>query len=200
MNKFYIGIIAVLIAIILLQRACTKPCPPPIVCKADTVKIYIHDSIIKPVPVSVVKYILGKPQSVPVSASDTLFMPDDNFNGDTEKLLDDYMAIRNYSDTTKTQFGDIISESAVTQNKLKSHKIISHLSIVDSIPAAPVLKPKNQVYIGVSLLGEQKQLLEGIGPVITLKTKHDHLYSVSAHYMAGGNFLFQATTQWKIHL
>jgi hypothetical protein len=52
--------------------------------------------------------------------------------------------------------------------------------------AMEINKPKNQVYIGAEILGNQNTILQNVGAVISLKTKRNKLWQISSGLQSNG--------------
>lgn len=188
-------IIAALIVVILLQRACVKgggELTPP---KIDTIWRTVRDTVKQkiPVPYEVVKE--GKPY--PVEVVDTEFLTVRQ-NVDTAAILRDYFVTRFYIDTAKLKYGTLFIRDSVTQNKIKFRQIVADWSIptVSAVQTAP---PRNQVYVGLDL-GSNGTSTIGFGPMALLKTKLDHIYGLGASYIPGTGMYFHGSLFYKITL
>lgn len=198
-NLSYTAVIAILIAVIVVQRECNQPKSNTIV-KVDTVYLTVKDTFFldRPIPNEVTQN--GKP--IEITVHDTTFVHDSSFSVikepvDTSAILADYMKTRIYKQDFNIQYGKITIHDTVTQNKLLG--VGAALSL--NIPSTNTIKPaplKNKVYLGLSI-GSNGNIL-GFGPQALLQTKQDHLYSIGTSYLPGINGLYyQVNTLWKIH-
>lgn len=198
MNKVYWGIIIVLVAVIVFLRECSPgkcPAVPVSLVKSDTVLIKVTDTIRETVLVPVTKIVNHQP--VPVTVVDSVFLTEIQ-HVDTVKILADYFATRNYSDTNHLEgYGNFIINDAITQNKIKNREIIYNLKF-PQITNTVAIKPKNQVYIGLDVGGTDTWI--SFGPQFTLKTASDKMYHIGASYTSENKFYFHVGSDWLIHL
>lgn len=188
-------IIAALVLIIVLQRACTPEVKPvQIAGKSDTTYVHIHDTIREVKLIPITKIVEHRP--APITISDTVFLPETAVV-DTANILKDYFATRNYSDTNEIAYGNFIIQDAITQNKVKTRVIAYNLSIPE-IKQTLITPQKNQVYLGLDIGGTKDWI--SFGPQFTLKTKTDKMYHLGASYTTQNQFYFHVGTDWKIHL
>ncbi len=189
LSTFYVVIIVVLIVIILFMRSCspTTDCPEqgkPITT-VDTVyvdKIVPHKVYIP----GITKYIPG----------DTVYIKDI----DTTAVLNDYFAKRVYDDTIKLEgLGYVLIKDTISQNKIISRITDGKYKIPVIIKETIIpIKPKNQVYVGIDFIGGPPNLLNYVGPSLTLKTKKDKMYSIGAGINSSGYVNYSLRIGWKI--
>jgi hypothetical protein len=184
--KTTLTIILILIALLFLQRECSRPdqqVPVP-----DTIRITtkVFDSILiernipRPYPVEVIK---------------TVQIPSDV---DTAAILADYFAKNVYhrvlvDDTTAL----IELIDTVHQNQLHQGKLIFRnrqpVTIHETYVIHPVPEPRFQLYAGGFVSGSQERL--GAGPAMFVKTRRDHLYGLGYDAI---DKTAQLHMQWKI--
>lgn len=196
MSKIPWYIIIGLVVIILLQRACTpsNKCPSALtVVKHDTSwqAFSKHDTVRVLVPYA--KIVDHHPE--PITITDTVFETVFQ-NVDTAAILRDYFATRFYSDTNSTDIGKVIIRDSVTQNKIKWRDVLFDLKF-PVINNLAIIKPHNQVYIGIDVGGTNSWI--SFGPQFTLKTASDKMYHFGASYTTDNKFYFHLGTDWKIH-
>ena len=196
-NFTYI-VIAVLAAIILLQRACNHNVVTEgsVVTEYDTIWKVTHDTLIKEVPViRIVHRDPPKgPQYTPGEHIDTCRA---RFN----HLLKQHTLQRVYTDTIKLDsLGTVTVIDTVWLNKLgKRTKIFNYkIPFVTKTITKPA-DPVRQVYIGGNLFGDDSQL-QFITPGILYKTKKDHIYQVNIGVNFDGSITYGAGAYWKIKL
>lgn len=202
MNKTtltYIAVIAVLLAIIVLQRECNKPVikQADIIVKHDTLYIPVKDTFYldRPVPVEVIKNGVAQVVTKYDTSWQVIKEP-----VDSAAILADYMLTRIYKQDFTTKYGHITVSDTVEQNKLRGLGALLTLNIpqVNTSITKPV-PPKNKIYIGFNLGSNGSTL--GFGPNVMLQTKQDHLYGLGASYLPGTQGMYyQVHTLWKIHL
>lgn len=196
-SSFYLGAIAILLAIVFLQRACSGKCPTPAAPKQVTVYIHDRDTFIQKVPVPYQVIVQGRPRIL--NKTDTLFR--ENFVVsfvDTLAILADYFATRFYSDTNYTKYGPIVIQDSITQNRIKFRRMLTNFNL-PMTQTQNILNPaKNQIYIGLSA-GSNGQTI-GLGPEFLLKTKLDHIYTIGVDLFPNQPLYYHAGIFWKIHL
>lgn len=197
MIRFYQGIIAVLLCIILFMKMCGgKPAPCPEqkeTVKTDTAWLEKADSS---------GWLPMQPKSITYWKHDTLEITNTVVreipaNVDTAAVLKDYFARLYYEDTLHTDYGYIIVKDTVTQNRIVTRKHID-LFKIPSVTTTIQKNPRNQVYAGILAQGSKDNLLSGAGIELLLKTKGDNMYGIGVLQQINGGQLYQAKTLWKI--
>jgi hypothetical protein len=204
MTKFLTGIIVVLLAIILLQRACTPKCDDPItnvIVSNNTMTI--HDTTIMN-------------RKVRLAIHDTTYIPTDTiYKVDTNcevtkgrfiKLVKQHVARNIYADTILVDtIGYVHIFDTVQFNKLQGRGMKYRLVIPNKyikVPAAP----KRQLYIGGGLLADgtaiaKKALLINAAEAgLLYKNKKDQMYGAKAQVDFKGNVSYGVQTYWKLRL
>lgn len=195
-NKLSLIVIAVLIGIIILQRACSKPYPCPDGGKPQVVTVidtqYITNVVEKPVyKPGKVKYLPG--EEIPV------FIPID-----TAAILKDYYATRVYNDTVAIDsIGYAYIEDSVSKNEIQARRFSARYTVpvikeTTTITIPP--KPKTQLYIGIEAGGSKINPINYFGPALVLKTKKDQMYSAGLGYTVDQGFGVKAGILWKIKI
>ena len=192
-------IIAVLVAIILLQRQCSpspKEQEPVIVTKVDTLWREVHDTVTKEVPVYV---------SIPTKPGPE-YIPSDN----CDSLKQQYLSLRDkhisknvYVDTIKIDtFGIVQVVDTLQFNKLKKRTTISDYKIPVIIKETTITKPADpvrQLYIGGNLFGNRNSM-QVITPGLLYKNKKDQIYQLNVGLNFDGQITFGLGAYWKIKL
>lgn len=190
-NSFLYIIVLVLVAIIVLMRACSpgpEPIKPIITVEIDTLWLeQKHDTLYIP---SEVKYIPADPK---IEYKDV----------DTLTILKDYFAHRLYEDTVKIDtLGFIIIKDDISQNRIvERHTFLDYKvpTINKTTTIQLPYKPKTQVYAGFDIIGGTKGL-NYFGPNLLLKTKTDRIYTIGVGYNPNDRINYKFGTEWKIRL
>jgi hypothetical protein len=176
-----------------------KPVPPidTVIIKHDTIQV-TKDSLIKSKP----KFIKG--DSIPYAMWDTIFLPDTNY----EKLRQQYL--NNTRELlSKNYYVDSIAYDSnnyvkiwdtIQLNKLHNRSVqfnLMDLIIHDSVIITRTIKPVNQVYFGLGILGNKVELVKGIEASLMLKTKKDNIYEIKTQHI-NNQVIYGIGTKWKI--
>ena len=195
-NIFFTGIIAVLVIIILLQRACTPECKPLTVkervLKVDTAYVLVDNVITK-------KVTLLKRDTVAVPG-DSVFIPAPGYDAllaQYTELAANYKARNIYSDTLKLDsLGFVYVTDTVQYNTLQKRKY--HYNYTIPVITKTVQEaPRRQVYIGGGIAMNAK-LSPQVNAGFLYKNKRDQIYGI---YTGLGTDLvpvFGVSTYWKI--
>lgn len=200
----YFILIAVLIAIIVLQRECSNPGSAAGKPKADTVRTV--DTVYVPKIVEVnTKPKLKK--SIPGTLPQP-FVPKDSSYATLKQQFDSlakaYSTINIYQDSISLDtLGHIMVTDSVQYNLLKERKAVASLKIpkiTEKVTIREYEQPVRQMYIGGGLSGSQS--LTGVTADASLlyKTKKDHIYSISTGINTSGQLIYGFHTYWKISL
>lgn len=178
-------VIAALVGILILQRACT-PAPPPV---KPTVTIQ-YDTVEVKVPIKVEVKVPGPTKIVTVEVPAKV---------DTAQILADYFAKKYYKDSIKIgSIGYVIIEDTVSENRITNRKSFGNYVCPEITKTVTINNPPelhNKVYGGFQITAP----VLGIGPEVTLTTKQDNLYRLGASFTTGGPMLSFGTA-WKIRL
>lgn len=189
-------IIAALIALIVLGRACSSTPIVPVV-KHDTVYVTIRDTFLLDRPIPSEEIENGKQVPLVMVKHDTTFYVTKE-NVDTATILNDYFAEKIYRDTAKSKFGEIRITDTVTQNKIKGRSVYADWKI-PVVTNSTVVPPKLKLFGGFDI-GSNGTTTVGFGPIIQIQTKNDNLYHLGADFLPGiGGTYFHAGISWKIH-
>ena len=185
-NFSYI-IIAVLIAVIFLQRSCSSSTNNgKEILKVDGKKYEVLNHNV---------YKSGKDiyHDVPVYIQIPL-------NADTAAILKEYFAMHVYKDTLqlKDSLGYVSVIDTITKNGLMGREWNAKVNKI-TINNTTFLKelPRTQLYLGGSL-GIQKPNYTSIGFNAILKTKNDHMYGIGIGINSQLNTYIQGSMFWKI--
>ena len=199
MNKFYLGIIAVLIAIIFLQRACTPQVTPEVIPQVTYDTILKHDTSV------VVK-------KMKITSHDTTYIPEDPiYMLDTscdlvkarfQKIVKAHTTKNMYIDTILIDsFGKIYVYDTVQFNILGARKIAKNYAIpIITKTMTIVTAPKRQLYVGGGLLATKDLIINAAELGLIYKTKKDQMYGVKAQLDFKGNLSYGLQSYWKISL
>ena len=179
--KDIIFIILVIIGCILLFRACKacdgmggKPTHTDTVkVVTDTVYSYnVTDTVYVPQITKITNTVYK-----PFTVHDTLETYEVRIDPvDTAKILARYYQKVNYSDTQKIEFGSVIINDTVTQNRIVSRGFKTNLSVPTITKTITLRTPeRTQIWIGANGMTDLKQLY--VGAELMLKTKGNIAYS-----------------------
>jgi hypothetical protein len=188
-NFTYITI-AILVAIIFLQRSCSSVSTteePTVITKYDTVWKETHDTIIKKVFVDKIEYV---PFEKIIFAN-------------VEDCMKEYNKRTTYKDTIALDsLGTITVIDTVFQNSLKERTIFKNYKIPLVTKTTTIIKqpdPKRQLYIGGNLFGDRRTL-QSITPGLLYKDRKDRIYQANVGVNFDGTLTFGVGTYWKINL
>lgn len=212
-NSFLYIIIGVL-ALILFLATCKNGCNKPTrIIKSDTITIkdttYLPGDTITVLEYVPVKGNITKPKVIPTP------------NTDLEKLTEQYveLAEKHYSEITyndsvklkddnfKNQdLGTVYINDVISENEIKSRDIKYSLKfpiITNTTTITNTIEAKKnvQLYAGVGLTGNEYRFVNGVNAMVSLKSKRDIIYGVSAGYQESFNKIypqFGASVQFKI--
>lgn len=198
-NFTYI-IIAVLVAIIFLQRSCSSVSTteqPSVVTKYDTVWKETHDTITKEVEVVKIQHV--KPEGPEYTPGENIDTCRARFN----YLLKQHTARRTYKDTIfLDSLGTITVIDTVWLNKLKERTYIKDYKIpfvTKTVTVTQQAEAKRQLYIGGNLFGDKTQL-QYATPGILYKDKKDRVYQANLGFNFNGTLTYGIGAYWKINL
>jgi hypothetical protein len=198
-NFSYI-IIAVLIAVIFLQRSCsptTKDDKEILKINGNRYKVLKReiDTVIVPVTHNVYKSGKDIYHDVPIYIQIPL-------NADTAAILKEYFAMHIYKDTLqlKDSLGFVSVIDTITKNGLMGREWNVKVNKI-TINNTTYLKelPKTQLYLG-GTLGIQTPTYTTIGCNAILKTKNDRIYGIGIGINSQLNTYIQGSIFWKISL
>lgn len=200
-RNFLFLIVIVLLLIMFIQRCGNGPTPPS--TRVDTVVKYIQQP-----PVYIPKYV---PVPSEVKDRDTVvikYLPSKDKDTLTQQYVDlvrAHLAVKTYKDSVGLKdssgkdVGTVHINDEVSENEIKSRKVDYQLRFPQTtITIREPIKPRNQLYIGGGVLGEQNRLITGAKAGLYLKNKKDQLYGVSLHGIANYPLVFSVESYWKI--
>ena len=214
MKNGFLYILIGFLALILFLATCKNGCNKPMtVIKSDTVRIidttYFPGDTITVLEYVPVKRSVKEPDNIPPA------------NTDLKELTKQYttLGIKHYSEITYNDsvkleddrykgkdLGIVYIKDIISENEIKSRNIKYTLkfpvinnttTIINTIEA----KKKTQIYVGAGLTGNGNEIVNGVNGMVSLKTKRDVLYGVTAGYQqAFGKVYpqFGASVQFKI--
>lgn len=202
MNKFYLGIIAVLIVIIFLQRACTPKCP------TVTQVLPIYDTILKHDTSTIHKKVWLKFHDTTYIPGDTIYKVDTNCEITKSRflrLVKAHTAKNIYQDTILVDtFGKIYIYDTVQFNRLGKRGIVKNYTIpvytkIIKVPA----EPKRQLYVGGGLDGtyiNKTPMINVAKAGLLYKNKKDQIYGATVGVSINGYLVYGLQSYWKIKL
>lgn len=201
MKNFYLLVIAALIAVILVQRACNNSSElTPII---DTVTVY--DTTYKQVE----KVIYKKPKLFSSDSSfvniDPVYLPDTNYAAlkiQFETLVNSHTVKNIYQDSIKLDsLGYVSLTDTVQFNSIIGRKIYYDYKIPTVYKTTTITKTapqKRQLFIGGSLsLNKQHEDLF-ISTGLLYKNKKDHIIGITAGTNTEGLLYYGIQSYWKI--
>lgn len=186
--------ILILVGVILYLRMCGSKCPPAqevVKHFRDTTYVHVQDTINNYIP-KITKVI----QPVNIYHTDSVIILQ---HIDTQAVLHDYYVTRYYSDTAGTEFGDIVVQDSISQNRITSRRWITDFSIPiikDCVVVAD--KKRNQIYIGGGVMGSPTSLISGFEADFTLRNKREQEYYLGGSILTKGDYYFRIGTRFKI--
>lgn len=94
---------------------------------------------------------------------------------DTAKILARYYQTVAYSDTQKVQYGSVVINDTVTQNRIIARGMKTSFLIPTIKETTTILKERNQIWIGANAMSDLKKVY--VGAELMLKTKGNIAYS-----------------------
>ena len=199
-NTITICIIGVLLAIILIQKACTSNVEKPktnITVTSHTVYVPLHDTVY-----SHPKLIKQLPSNIPLE-----YLPDTNYlalKKQYEKLVNEHLSQNIYKDEVNLDtLGDIVIRDTTQFNKLTKRSYEFNLRIpkrIDSIFINKEAPQKHQLYLGVGVVTVPTITSLGIRGSILYKDKKDNTFSPSVTLITNGDIIYGIDTYFKIKL
>lgn len=204
-------LIGILIVIILLQRCGGHSSNVKVGTTKDSViskkvtYIPVHDTLYVDTIPPIIKRIPIIESEIPAN-----YIP----SGDFDSLKQQYISLRNdflAKNVYDRKFpidaiGYVELKDTTNENKLQHFTFISNLkypvtTVTKTITITDTFleKPKNQVYIGLGIIGNQSDLLSGVSGGFLLKNKKDQIFGVGAIY-DNSELRYELSTYWKIKL
>jgi len=122
---------------------------------------------------------------------------------DTNLILKDYFAKVVYKDTLKLKdsLGYITITDTITKNSILNrlyNTSINKTTIKETLIVKDL--PRNQLYVGGLVGFDRTNIVNFLGPNLTLKTKKDKMFSLGGGLGLNKNLTIQAGMSWKISL
>lgn len=196
-NVFFTGIIAVLVVIILLQRACTPSCKPVRIKKENVVRVDTAYVLVDNVLTKTVTRV--KHDTVP-QPGDTVFLPSKDYHQLKLQYLElsrNYSARNIYKDTLKLDsLGFVYITDTLQYNTLSKRKYhySYQIPVITKIIQEP---PRRQVYIGGGIAMNAK-LTPQVNAGFLYKNKRDQIYGIYTGISTDLVPVFGVSTYWKI--
>lgn len=201
-NLVTVGIIGVLIAIIIMQKACTPSVETP---KRDTVVVTkivyvpVHDTVYTH-PKIVTRVLPGK--TLPPQ-----YLPDTNYvalKKQYQRLVIEHLTKNVYEDKLNLDtLGNIIIRDTTQFNRLGKRSYQLNLRIprrVDSVFITSTAPPVRQLYVGVGVTSTQTLGTLGLRGSLLYKDKKDNMFSPSVTVNTNGIIIYGVDTYFKIKL
>jgi len=193
-------IIVVLFGVVMLQR-CGKT-PEVAKPKIDTVvridTLYIHDTVPgKPI------LVYSKPE---IKWRDSIqYIADTSYEGllaQYDALGDKYFSRNVYKTPFKLGvYGDATVIDTIVANKIMGNNISYNIKIpivTNTITIKEPYKPKNQVYFGGGINGNQSSLINSVEMGFLYKNKKDQIFGIKAQQSFTYGLSFGVNSYWKI--
>jgi hypothetical protein len=178
-RSLYLALIAILALLLLLARSCGRPKPCPdlsaqTIIKRDTVFVTTSDTLYgkRLVPIAIIRDTshtrpLTSQPSRPISNAYSQRL-------DTTTAGISYVSYV-YRDTIHVPFGSVYVIDTVTNNQPVRTTITDIQMPV--VTTQSQLKPRNQVYVGLDVIGTLHSPVSFVGPQLLLKNKRDQIYT-----------------------
>jgi hypothetical protein len=187
-NNLYLVIIAVLILLLSLEK-CGNGCsfipvlpPAKVIRTVDTVYTVVTKDVPTYIPKwkTIIKYVHDTTKII-----------------DTTYVIGDYYSTYFYQDSLINDTLCFYINDSISENKIKSRD----LKYVMSFPTIKihdvVIQNKNEYYIGLGLVGNQKNI-NYFGPEFLLRTKRKDVYGIGIGIDGNFNPNLSLRTYWKI--
>jgi hypothetical protein len=200
-TSFFTGIIAVLVVIILLQRACSGPAKTT-PCDSTSTTLIKTDTVYRDVvktDIKKVKVFLHDTTYV----KETWMVADSNYGKlkhQFEDLVDLYASRNIYRDTINIDtIGNLVVIDTITHNNLRL-RTYNHNYKIPTITNTVVVPapPKRQMYIGGALGFGYPITPTSIQAGFLFKDKKDQIYGLHAGIDMNGNITYLLSSYWKI--
>ncbi len=186
-------VIASLLTILLLYKCgcCGNKCVEIPKARIDTVNKTVTDTITTYVP-KIVK--------ITSHSIDTFIKYETTYlTIDTPKLIKDYFSVREYSDTQKIRYGKAVINDRIYMNRNIGRNLIIDQQIPEITKTVIEFKEvpekkRNQIYAGISLISDSRQLIPGVSALF--KNKRDNIIESGVYY--NRNWWYQVGIKTKI--
>lgn len=193
-NNFLSLVVIVLVLLLFFKQ--TPSTTPEIKIVRDTIwehkdsTIYIKPQITSTIPVKYTERSIE-------------YIPDTNYAAlvkQYNKLVDLHISSNLYADSLKIDsIGYVHVKDTVSHNLIKGRSYTYSLQypiINNYIPASP----KNQIYYGGGISGNQYELVNSIYVGALLKTKKDRIFSTTVGLSPSGRVTYGLNSYWKIKI
>lgn len=196
-------VILVLFGIILLLRCNNNNNQSPKLRDTLSTKItIIHDTIHDTIPG---KPVLVKSEPTIKWKDSIVYKPDTSYNGLLYQydLLGDKHFSKNIYKTKFSlgKYGSALSIDTVVANQITGSSLSYDIVIPETTKTIVIqepVKPKNQIYIGGGLTGNQMSLVNGIQGGIIYKNKKDQIFQAQIRQPFSALTEYSISTYWKI--
>jgi hypothetical protein len=196
-QRIYLIVIAVLVAIIFLQRSCTKKVFVP--GKDNVVYDTVWNKVIKK-EVKKVPLFIKDTISLP---GDTVFVPDSSYNklkSQYLKLANNYGARNIYRDSLQLDnLGYVIVTDTVQYNLLKSRSYLRNYKI-PTVTGYVKQEQRRQLYIGGGISINKSLELANLQVGLLYKNKKDQIFGVQTGISQNLQPYIGISSYWKIKL
>jgi len=191
----------IVIAILAFMYAKSCNCGRTQPATQDTIRVktlVIHDTIKQDTNyIPVVKKVI-----IPVISHDTLYrpsLPPEPINND--RVVLDYYTVKTTSDTIKNEYGNIIINDTVTENRIYRRGVKTNLDIPTVVKTYTIeARQRTVLLFGVGMIGNETSPLYGTEATFDLKTKSDKIYEIGAILLRGGDLYYSAGFKIPIRL
>jgi hypothetical protein len=119
---------------------------------------------------------------------------------DTGRILSQYFARRVYSDTQLVDYGTVVINDTVSQNRITGRGIRSKFSIPVVKETITLRERRTVGYFGVSAMGNNQNPLYALGGSFGLKLKSGKFYGIGASVTKEGSIVYSAEFKIPIRL
>lgn len=202
---FYMTMIAVLGLLLLWNWKCSGRCPvitETTIVTHDTVLLEGKDSAetYMPTPIAI-----HKNKKIDPGTSEPIYL----ISEDSAQIISDYFDTKQYSNTYKFEFGDIVVKNSISQNSIQHQVVIptwkipeKTTTVTKTITATEIKeieKKRSQLYAGAALIGSRQYPFNGFEGSILLKTKKDFMFEAAAIKLNDFPLQYKAGIKFKIH-
>ncbi len=200
-QKTYLIVIAVLVAIIFLQRSCTPGNNTPSVASSKTEIVY--DTIWKDVVKTEYKRLRVLVRDTTFLPGDTVFKPDTNYDVlklQYQTLAKNYATRNIYRDSVQLDtLGFIVITDTLQYNSVKS-RLYEHNYKLPTVVGFVQTPPRRQLYIGGGLSINNSLELANIQAGLLYKNKKDQIYGIHTGISQNLQPYIGGAMYWKIKL
>lgn len=199
-QKVYLGVIAVLVVIILLQRSCTPKYTPSI---ATNTKEIVYDTIWKDVVKTEYRRLKVFLRDTTYLPGDTIFTADSNYDNlklQYQLLAKNYASRNIYRDSIQLDtLGFIVLTDTLQYNKVQSRSYDHNYRLPTLIGHVQV-QPRRQLYIGGGISIDRSLELSNLQAGLLYKTKKDQIFGLHTGVSQNLQPYFGGSMYWKIQI